>query len=147
GAFEHRRRLRGGTVAAEHTTLHVLGDKRRVATVRAEGPLDTGDAAPDVQYHLGDHLGGSALVLDRAGAWVNREEYTPFGETSFGGFARKRYRFGGKERDEESGLYYFGARYYAPWVARWTTPDPSFVNKAAGGGNRDDPVGDRRAPN
>jgi RHS repeat-associated protein len=36
----------------------------------------------------------------------------------------KRYRFTGKERDEESGLNYHGARYYAPWICRWTSPDP-----------------------
>src|SRR5262249_20802237 len=44
--------------------------------------------------------------------------------TSFGTYARKRYRFTGKERDEESGLYYHGARYYAPWLARWPSCDP-----------------------
>ncbi len=36
----------------------------------------------------------------------------------------KRYRYTGKERDEESGLFYHGARYYAPWLGRWTCPDP-----------------------
>ena len=37
----------------------------------------------------------------------------------------KRYRFSGKERDDETGLYYFGARYYAPWLGRWTSTDPA----------------------
>ena len=64
------------------------------------------------------------MVIDDTGALINREEYTPYGETSFGSFARKRYRFTGKERDEESGLYYHGARYYAPWLARWVSSDP-----------------------
>ncbi|HTN45655.1 MAG TPA: RHS repeat-associated core domain-containing protein [Flavipsychrobacter sp.] len=36
----------------------------------------------------------------------------------------KRYRYTGKERDEESGLYYHGARYYIPWLARWSAVDP-----------------------
>ena len=40
----------------------------------------------------------------------------------------KRYRYTGKERDEETGLYYHGARYYAAWVGRWATPDPSGLN-------------------
>ena len=40
------------------------------------------------------------MVLDQSGTWTNREEYTPYGETSFGGFARKRYGYGGKEMDE-----------------------------------------------
>ena len=38
--------------------------------------------------------------------------------------ATKRYRFTGQERDEESSLTYHGARYYAPWTAQWTSPDP-----------------------
>jgi RHS repeat-associated protein len=37
----------------------------------------------------------------------------------------KRYRYTGKERDEESGLYYYGARYYAAWLGRWTSVDPA----------------------
>ena len=37
----------------------------------------------------------------------------------------KRFRYTGKERDEESGLYYYGARYGAPWIGRWINPDPS----------------------
>ena len=82
------------------------------------------DRGPAVQFHLGDHLGSSNLVVDRAGSLINREEYTPYGETCFGSFARKRYRFTGKERDEESGLYYHGARYYAPWLGRWIAVDP-----------------------
>jgi len=36
----------------------------------------------------------------------------------------KRYRYTGKERDEENDLYYHGARYYAPWLARWVSCDP-----------------------
>src|SRR5262249_7245293 len=49
----------------------------------------------------------------------------PYGETSFGSFAKKRYRFTGKERDEESGLNYFGMRYYANWLGKWPSCDPA----------------------
>ena len=87
---------------------------------------------PAVQFHLGDHLGSSNVVVDSGGALINREEFTPYGETSFGSFARKRYRFTGKERDEESGLSYHGARYYAPGKTRWVSCDPIGV---AGGVN------------
>jgi RHS repeat-associated protein len=58
------------------------------------------------------------------------EEYYPFGSTSYQALntnfnpIAKRYRYTGKERDEESGLYYHGARYYAPWLCRWTAADP-----------------------
>ena len=39
--------------------------------------------------------------------------------------SKKRYRYTGKERDEETGLYYHGERYYAPWLGRWTSCDPA----------------------
>src|SRR5690606_24039859 len=58
------------------------------------------------------------------GTLINREEYYPFGETSFGGFQYKRYRYNGKEKDAESGLYEYGQRYYAPWLCRFVSVDP-----------------------
>lgn len=125
GVFEHHRR--GG---AENNTLHVPDGDSRIALLRV-GPAFPNDGAADspVTYHFDDHLGSSAVVAGGADAadssFMNREEYSPYGETSFGSFARKRYRFTAKERDEESGLAYHGARYYAPWLARWTSPDPA----------------------
>ena len=61
--------------------------------------------------------------------WSEGEEYHPFGTTAWWAgdsetVSRKRYRYTGKERDEETGLYYHGARYYAPWLGRWTAADP-----------------------
>ncbi|MEM9685899.1 MAG: RHS repeat-associated core domain-containing protein, partial [Bacteroidota bacterium] len=58
------------------------------------------------------------------------EEYYPFGASSYRSgpsateVALKRYRYVGKERDEETGLYYYGARYYAAWLARFVSVDP-----------------------
>ena len=95
-----------------------------IAEVRV-GAAFADDAAPEVTYAYGDHLGSVTVVADDTGAWVNREEYTPYGETSFGSFARKRYRFTGRPRDAESGLSYHGARYYAPHLGRWTACDPA----------------------
>jgi RHS repeat-associated protein len=131
GIFEYQRIVQGGATR-ENNTLHVMDSQSRIALVRVGTPFPD-DTTPAVQYHLGDHLGSSTVVVDSAGNWVNREEDTPYGETSFGSFARKRYRFTGKERDEESGLYYFGARYYAPWLGRWVSSDPlqSRVGRAA----------------
>src|SRR5438034_618883 len=90
----------------------------------------TFDTLPRLRFDLADHLGSSNLLVDSEAAEISREEYTPYGETSFGRFALKRYRFAGKERDEESGLYYFGARFYAPWLARWMTRDPKTTARA-----------------
>ena len=53
------------------------------------------DRGPAVQFYLADHLGSSNVVTDETGAMVDREEYTPYGESSFGSFGRKRYRFTG----------------------------------------------------
>lgn len=123
GVFEHQRIVKASASQANNT-LHVMDNQSRIVQVRVGKPF-TGDATPAVKYHLGDHLGSSNVVIDEVGSWNNREEYTPYGETSFGSFARKRYRFTGKERDEESGFYYHGARYYAPWLARWVSCDPA----------------------
>lgn len=123
GLFEHHRIIHLNSTE-ENNTIHIMDDKIRIAMVRV-GDAFADDNTPAVKFHLGDHLGSSSVSVDNAGAWINREEYTPYGETVFGSFARKRYRFTGKERDEESGLYYHGARYYVPWLGRWASPDPS----------------------
>jgi RHS repeat-associated protein len=70
------------------------------------------------------------VELDGAGRLISYEEYFPYGGTSYQavdasiGAAAKRYRHTGKERDEETGLAYHGARYYAGWLGRWTSFDP-----------------------
>jgi RHS repeat-associated protein len=124
GVFERQLWGRPGGARGECALVHVMDGQKRIALARF-GDRHPDDGGPAVQFHLGDHLGSSALVLDGAGAWVNREEYTPYGETGFGSFARKRFRFTGKERDGESGLSYHGARYYAPWLCRWASCDPA----------------------
>ncbi len=123
GLLEYHHLVQGSTTL-ENNTLHVMDHEKRIALVRVGDPLPK-DTTPAVKYHLGDHLGSSNIVVDDLGGLVNREEYTPYGETSFGSFTRKRYRFTGKERDEESGLCYFGARYYEPSLARWCSCDPA----------------------
>ncbi|MES9920281.1 MAG: RHS repeat-associated core domain-containing protein [Candidatus Thiodiazotropha sp.] len=125
--FEYHRERPGGTTQ-NNNRLHIMDNEKRIAMRRIGSPFP-GDTGPAIQYHLGDHLGSSHLVVDVTGAWTNREEFTPFGETSFGSFAKKRYRFTGKERDEFSGLYYHGARYYAPWLTKWISCDPIVFNE------------------
>jgi RHS repeat-associated protein len=119
--FEHHRRI-GLSGITQNNTLQVTDGRQRAALVRVGEPSPD-DSEPPVRFQLNDHLGSSHLVVDDAGSPINREEFTPFGETSFGGYARKRYRFSGKERDEESRLCYHKSRYYVPWLARWSIPD------------------------
>jgi RHS repeat-associated protein len=122
GIFEHTRNSAG----EQNNHLHVMDNQSRIAILRTGDTL--GDTWPAVQYHLGDHLGSGNVVRGGAKATdntaVGREEYYPYGDTSFGSFAKKRYRYSGKEKDEESALYYYGARYYAGWLGRWVSCDP-----------------------
>ena len=120
--FEYHREHLGGTTR-NNNHLHIMDNEKRIAIRRIGNPF-SGNTGPAVQYHLGDHLGSSHLVIDETSAWTNREEFTPFGETSFGSFAKKRYRYTDKEKDEESGMYYMGARYYSPSLGRWLNIDP-----------------------
>jgi RHS repeat-associated protein len=123
GAFEHHR-WGGQSQAGQNNHVHVMDDTQRVALVRV-GAAHPDDRGPAAQFHLGDHLGSSNVVVDSVGALVNREEFSPYGETSFGSFAKKKYRFTEKERDEESGLSYHVARYYAAPLCRWLSSDPA----------------------
>ncbi len=121
--FEHHH-IKHGKNLYENNTLHIMDNKIRIVLVRIGNPFSD-DATPAIKYILGDHLSSSNVVMDVKGNSVNREEYTPYGETSYGCFSRKRYRFNSKERDEESGFYYYGMRYYSPWLARWVSCDPA----------------------
>nr|MBS0019744.1 RHS repeat-associated core domain-containing protein [Gammaproteobacteria bacterium] len=113
-----------GSGRGAHNWLHVMDDKQRIALVR-RGAARPDDSSPAVQFHLGDHLGNSSIVVGNLGQWINREEYFPHGETNFGSYGKKRFRFMGKERDEESGLIYVSARAYAPWMSKWISCDPA----------------------
>lgn len=81
------------------------------------------------RYSLGDHLDSIAVEVDGEGGLLSREAFYPFGGTAVWAARsavqgdRKTHRYCGKERDA-SGLYCFGLRYYAPWLARWTSADP-----------------------
>jgi RHS repeat-associated protein len=89
----------------------------------------------DIEYYHLDALGSIRMVTNRAGAVVARYDYLPFGEEiqpslgarnqvpGYGASAGTR-RFTGKERDFESGLDYFGARYMSGAQGRFTSPDP-----------------------
>jgi RHS repeat-associated protein len=124
GGFEHLyKRSSGGTKSEEHNELQVMDGRSRIASVRV-GTAFSGDVSPTLRYNLEDHLGNASFTLDYLGSLTHRAEFFPFGETSFGSYTKKRYRFCGKERDEESGLYYYGARYYMPWQCRFVSVDP-----------------------
>ena len=82
-------------------------------------------------YYHSDHLGSSMLITDESGNVTQQLDYLPYGEV----FLEKRkqdpdvdyftpYKFNGKELDEETGLYYYGARYMNPRLSIWYATDP-----------------------
>ena len=96
-----------------------------------------------------NHLGSASLELDDLAQIISYEEYYPYGSTSYQAVDRalkaaaKRYRYTGMERDEESGLNYHRARYYAVWLGSWLSPDAAVL---IDGSNlfryaRDNPIG------
>jgi RHS repeat-associated protein len=118
-------------VTLERETLHVMDDKQRVTLIETRTRLVGDDPAPRqlVRYQLGNHLGSAALELDDQAQLISYEEYHPYGTTAYRAARSqtetpKRYCYTGKERDEETGFTYHGARYYAPWLVRWTSCDP-----------------------
>jgi RHS repeat-associated protein len=133
GGWETFRQRAGGTMSSAVTqelqTLHVMDDKRRVAMVETT-TIGTGPSGPQWRFELSNLLDSAVMELDPHGQVITYEEYHPFGSTSFRSFqsievSQKRYRYTGKEKDDETGLYYHGARYYAPWLGRWTAADPA----------------------
>ena len=90
-----------------------------------------------VFFELGDHLGSTSVVLDKATSeLVERSTYEAYGSTEsdyrperWKGF-REDYKFTSKETDIEVGLAYFGRRFYAPMLQRWVSADPLAVHAA-----------------
>lgn len=112
GSFEYHKK---GTEEKNYT---------QIANVEIRTGGFTGDGSETILYQLKDHLGSVGLRLNHSGSTIDREEYYPFGDSSLRTFTKKRYRYCGKEKDEESGLYYYGARYYMSWAARFISIDP-----------------------
>lgn len=137
GAVEYRSTLQGSnltsvTVQTAYHSLRVMDDQRCVTThdhwVAGEPP--SGFTNPSWRYHLEDYLGSCTVEVDDQGAQISYEEYTPFGTSLLfigtGSASQlKHYRYSGQERDSVTGFYYYGARYYAPWLGRWLSPDPA----------------------
>jgi RHS repeat-associated protein len=84
-------------------------------------------------YHP-DHLGSTSYITNINGNVSQHLEYMPFGETfveEHASSGTQPYTFNGKELDKETGLYYYGARYYNPKISMWVGVDP-MAEKYAG---------------
>lgn len=122
-------------VVGEGTTVYVYDAMGQLAAEYGPAPAEGG-----TRYLTADHLGSTRLVTDAAGAVKERLDYLPFGEEIPRGFNGRSteypsgfypdlpranmIEFTGKERDAETGLDYFGARYFSAAQGRFTSPDP-----------------------
>ena len=101
-----------------------------VDKLKIDNGVTLSTAVTTTRYQHSNHLGSASLELNQKAAIISYEEYHPFGTTSYRSgrteteVAQKLYKYVGKERDEETGLYYYGARYYAAWLARFVSVDP-----------------------
>ncbi len=82
-------------------------------------------AAEKVYFYHTDAAGTPMAMTDASGNVVWEADYKPFGEEyTVTAFPENNKKFIGKEKDEETGLYYFGARYMDAGIGRFTKPDP-----------------------
>ena len=78
-------------------------------------------------YYHSDHLGSTSYITDKDGNITQYDAYLPYGELLVDEHSSSEdlpYKFNGKELDEETGLYYYGARYMQPMVSIWYGIDP-----------------------
>ena len=131
GGFEIYREYKNSTsVTLERQSLHVMDDKQRIALIELRTFGNDGTPARLIRCQFTNHLSSACLELDDHAQIISYEEYYPYGCTSYYAVtqsispAAKRYKYTGKERDEETGLNYHSARYYLPWLGRWGSCDP-----------------------
>lgn len=95
-------------------TSYYFANGERVARKDPDGKM---------YFYHSDHLGSTNVITNSSGQVVEKTKYYPFGEVRVGG-TQSKFLFTGEEKDAETGLYYYGARYYNPLIRRWTQPDP-----------------------
>jgi RHS repeat-associated protein len=120
----------GTAITLSRETLHVILDHRRIAVIETRTTGNDPAPAQLVRYQYTNHVGSALLELDTNCDVISYEEYFPYGSTAYQAVRSqtetpKRYRYTGKERDEENDLDYHGARYCAPWLGRWVSCDPA----------------------
>jgi RHS repeat-associated protein len=126
----------GGQLVAEYDLT--TGSLKKEYVYGGKGLLATVEPGTGTRYTTSDHLGSPRVVTNSSGGVVSRHDYMPFGEelgagagarTTAMGFVVNdgvRQKFTSKERDTETGLDYFNARYYASSQGRFPSPDPLY---------------------
>ncbi|WP_437875556.1 toxin TcdB middle/N-terminal domain-containing protein [Sorangium sp. So ce513] len=115
-------------------TKHIYAGSTRIAS---KMDPDWFRDPPTIYYHP-DHLGSTSFASNNEQTLTQRDEYFPSGELWIDASdsryeLRRAYVFTGKELDQATGLYYFGARYYDPRMSVWLSPDPILAEYMRGG--------------
>jgi len=121
--------IRNGSVGTKHVFAGTTRLVSKMMKQDAPGANPNGKTPleKDLYFYHPDHLGSTNYVTDTNGKLYQHLEYFPFGETwveQGSDTQRIPYLFTSKELDEETGLYYFGARYYDPRTSVWQSADP-----------------------
>jgi RHS repeat-associated protein len=121
----------------DNGTKHVFIGRTRLVSKLVKVPKPQGNNGAgqgaveekDLFFFHPDHLGSSNYVTDTQGKIFEHMEYFPYGETwvqEASNTNNTPFLFTDKEFDQETGLYYYGARYYDPRTSVWQNPDPAF---------------------
>ncbi|WP_437678724.1 SpvB/TcaC N-terminal domain-containing protein [Sorangium sp. So ce131] len=114
-------------------TKHIYAGQTRIAS---KMDPDWFRDPPTLYYHP-DHLGSTSFASNNEQTLTQRDEYFPTGELWVDASdsryeLRRSYVFTGKELDQSTGLYYYGARYYDPRINTWLSPDPMLAQYMKG---------------
>jgi len=104
------KKLPDGTT--QNTTYYKVNDEV-VAKKNPDGSIN---------YIHNDHLGSTSVLTNQSGQMVEKTTYEPYGEVKAGG-TKSKFQYTGQEKDQETGLNYYDARYYDPHTHRFTQPD------------------------
>ena len=119
-----------------HKHIFVGNSRLVTAMTHTDNHGDNEEQKAKRYYYHSDHLGSAQFVTDWNGRQYEHIEYTPYGELWIeevaAGLDKLPFRFTGKELDEETGLYYYGARYLDPKYSRWLSGDPALGEYMAG---------------
>lgn len=130
--FELWQESTSGTVQTKRETLLVTDDQKQflqLETLTIDSGSSIGTPTTNWRFQYDNYIGSACLETDASANIISYEEYHPFGTSSYRSgsstaeVSLKRYRYVGKEKDDETGLFNYGARLYAPWLARFISSD------------------------
>ncbi|HWR35439.1 MAG TPA: RHS repeat-associated core domain-containing protein, partial [Clostridia bacterium] len=115
----------GSAALSESDTTGQITDEYIMFGGKRVAHISSATTNPQMYYYLPDHLGTTRMLTDAAGVVCYDADFFPYGMTRqiYVDTCDQNYKFTGKERDTETGLDYFGARYYASNMGRWMSPD------------------------